>query len=148
MKRIFLLVVLMAALAYTYWALAQLSFLSSTGRLGPGFFPRIIGIGLVAACLYALVADRGAAPPGDEPPGLWRPAVAMALVSGAFVALLDVLGGFVAMVAFLLVALSILNRGRWWHNRAVSLVLPIAVYALFDVWLNASMPRGILPLPV
>lgn len=148
MKRAFLLAILALALAYAYGALAQLTFLSSTGRLGPGFFPRIIGIALVAACLYALIAERRPAASSEEGPGLWKVTVAMAVVSGAFVALLDVLGGLLAMIAFMLAALSILNGGRWLQNVSVSLLLPLAVYALFELWLNASMPRGVLRLPV
>ena len=49
--------ILCLAVLYTYWAFADLSFLSSTGRLGPGFFPRIVGILLIAACLLTLAGD-------------------------------------------------------------------------------------------
>ena len=38
-------------------AFADLSFLSSTGRLGPGFFPRIIGLILIVACVLTLAGD-------------------------------------------------------------------------------------------
>ena len=39
---------------HTYIAFTELRFLSTTGRLGPGFFPRIIGVGLIAVCLLGL----------------------------------------------------------------------------------------------
>ena len=43
MRLAFTAAILCLAVLYTYWAFADLSFLSSAGRLGPGFFPRIVG---------------------------------------------------------------------------------------------------------
>ena len=59
----FLLAILFLAAAYTYVAFTDLSYLSSAGRLGPGFMPRIIGVALVAMCLLSLYADRKHLPP-------------------------------------------------------------------------------------
>lgn len=53
------------------------------------------------------------------------------------------LGGLLSMVLFMLVLLSIMNRGQWIQNIAYSLLLPLFLYLLFDVWLNASLPIGI-----
>jgi hypothetical protein len=47
---------------------------------------------------------------------------------------------------FLGVTLAYLNRARPLQNAALALLLPICVYLLFKVWLNAALPRGILPL--
>jgi hypothetical protein len=41
----------------------------------------------------------------------------------------------------------VLNRGKTVQNVAVSVGLPVALFLLFDVWLNASMPPGLLGLP-
>ncbi len=49
---------------------------------------------------------------------------------------------------FLLVTLSILNRGHLLQNVAIAVALPAAIYFLFDAWLNAAMPEGVLPLPI
>jgi putative tricarboxylic transport membrane protein len=148
MRLAFLLAILALALAYTYMAFANLSFLSSTGRLGPGFFPRIIGVALIATCLYAIASDYRS---GEREEGLsdfWRVTLVVAGLSTLFVAVLNVLGGLLAMIAFMLAALTILNRGRPAQNLAVSLALPIAVFLLFDRWLNAAMPQGVVPLPL
>ena len=48
------------------------------------------------------------------------------------------------MVAFLLATLTVLNRGRHVQNLAVAVLLPTAIYLLFDVWLNAAIPRGMI----
>jgi hypothetical protein len=143
MKTAFLVAILGAALLYTYTAFADLTFLTVSGRLGPGFFPRVIGILLVLACLYNLALGRRSET-GGTVPGDWRITAAVVALSAAFVGLLEILGGLAAMVLFLFAALSLLNRGRLGQNLLVSLLLPGAIHLLFDVWLKASMPKGLL----
>lgn len=145
MRAGFLGALLLFAGGYSYVAFAELSYLSSAGRLGPGFFPRIIGVALVALCAYSLYADRALA---REPlPPFWRALAAMVALSAAFVVALEVLGGLVSMIAFMAAALAYLNRGRVLQNALLALVLPLAFYLLFKGWLNAAIPRGLLPLP-
>jgi len=150
MKAVFLVAVLCTALLYTYTAFTELTFLTMSGRLGPAFFPRIIGVLLILACVYNLVLlARRSGPDGHEAAGGdWRITAGIIALSAAFVALLEILGGLVAMVLFLLAALSLLNRGRPVQNLLVSLLLPAGVHLLFDLWLKASTPKGMIPLPV
>jgi putative tricarboxylic transport membrane protein len=148
MRAAFLLVILALATFYTYLAFAELSWLTRAGRLGPGYFPRIIGIGIIVLCLYSLVADARRAEPQERISPHWTAAVAVALLSIGFVALLDVLGGLLAMFVFMLASLWYLNRGRPVMNIAIATILPVSVYMLFVVWLNAAMPRGMFPLPL
>ncbi len=147
MRAGFILAVLFLAAGYSYLAFSELSYLSSAGRLGPGFFPRIIGVCLVAACLYSLYADGIASRDGGAASAFRRVALVMALLSAAFVALLDVLGGLLSMMAFMAAALAFLNPGRRLQNALLAVLLPLAVYLMFRVWLNAAMPRGLIPLP-
>jgi putative tricarboxylic transport membrane protein len=44
-------------------------------------------------------------------------------------------------------ALGFFNRGRLLQNALVAIILPVAIYVVFSVWLRASMPRGLLALP-
>jgi putative tricarboxylic transport membrane protein len=145
MRVAFTAVILCVAAFYTYWAFAELSFLSSAGRLGPGFFPRIIGVALIVSCVLTLAGDL-ATREGDGVSNYWRITVVVASLSGIFILLLSVLGGPLAMVVYMLATLSVLNRGRILQNIAVSVGLAIVLFLLFDVWLNASMPSGILGL--
>ena len=137
--------VLLAAAGYTWLAFAELAWLSSAGRLGPGFFPRIIGVSLVALCAYSLLIDRGA--PRETLSPYWRTTVVLAALSALFVAALDVLGGLVSMIVFMAASLWILNRGRHVQNALLALALPLCMYLIFRVWLNAAVPRGMLGLP-
>ena len=143
----FLLAVLFLAAGYTYIAFAELSYLSSAGRLGPGFMPRIIGACLVAMCASSLYADMKHLPAEQALSPAWRSAAVLALLSGVFVGLLEVLGGLLSMMVFMTASLWILNRGRHLQNALVAVLLPLGIHVLFAVWLRASMPRGMLPLP-
>lgn len=148
MRVAFLLALLAASLFYSYVAFAQLAFLSAAGRLGPGFFPRLIGVLLVAFCLLCLMTDLRRMRSDDMRSAYWPTILMIAVLSGGMIWLFTLVGGTLAMVVFLLVTLSILNRGHVVQNVAVALLLPAGIYFLFDVWLNASMPEGRLPLPI
>ncbi|MCM2329066.1 MAG: tripartite tricarboxylate transporter TctB family protein [Lysobacter sp.] len=141
----FLLAILFLAALYTYIAFTDLSYLSSAGRLGPGFMPRIIGVALVAMCVLSLHADTKLHRTEHSVAPGWRSAAVLALLSGVFVALLEVLGGLVSMMVFMGAALWILNRGRPLQNALIAILLPLGTHVVFVVWLKASMPRGMLP---
>lgn len=143
----FVLALLFAAGWYTYTAFAELNYLSSAGRLGPGFFPRIIGASLVALCAYSVFVDLRREPAESGISPYWRTAAVVALLSAVFVGLLDVIGGLLAMVAFMAGSLWFLNRGRALQSALVAILLPLAMYLMFSVWLKATLPRGLLPLP-
>ncbi|HEY9531877.1 MAG TPA: tripartite tricarboxylate transporter TctB family protein [Burkholderiales bacterium] len=147
MRAGFLLAVLFVAGGYTWVAFAELSYLSSAGRLGPGFFPRIIGTLLVAICLASLWLDARRAAPPESPSPFLRVTMVVASLSAALVAAMYLVGGLLAMIAFMAAALWTLNRGRPLQNALIAVLLPLALYLMFRVWLNAAMPRGLLELP-
>jgi putative tricarboxylic transport membrane protein len=139
--------ILCLAVLYTYWAFVDLSFLSSTGRLGPGFFPRIVGLILIGVCLLTLAGDLKKPHSEGGLSSFWRITVVVAALSGALVLLLEILGGPLAMVVYMLATLSVLNPGRSMQNVAISVGLPLTLFLLFDRWLNASIPPDALGLP-
>lgn len=148
MRVMFLLALLAASLFYSYVAFVELAFLSSSGRLGPGFFPRLIGTALVAFCMICLATDIRRMRSDDTRSAYWPTILVIAGLSAGMIWLFTLIGGPLAMVVFLLVTLSVLNRGHVVQNVAVAVLLPAGIYFLFDVWLNASMPEGRLPLPI
>jgi len=143
----FLLALLFGAGWYTWTAFTELSYLSSAGRLGPGFFPRIIGASLVLFLAYSVFADLRRASPESAISPYWRTAAVLAILCAVFVGLLDLIGGLLAMVAFMAGSLWFLNRGRTLHNALVAILLPLTIYLVFSVWLKATLPRGLIPLP-
>lgn len=148
MRIVFALVLLAGAVFYTYIAFADLSFLTRTGRLGPGFFPRVIGVTAIVVCLLIVLDEmrRGRDPGGDN--SRWRDAVALILLGLLYAVLMRLFGGFVATVIFLGLALTVVNPGRLVTNGLVAVLVPIAVYLLFDRLLNASMPPALFSLPI
>lgn len=155
MRIAFLVGVLGGAVFYSYIAFVDLSFLTRTGRLGPGFFPRIIGVGMALMTIWAIldalrdrraVAAGGPAAVNDAPSGSWRDAVLLIALALGYAVLLRLFGGFVATFAYLAVTLTVLNPGRHMQNAAVAVLLPVGVYILFDRLLNANMPPAMFDL--
>lgn len=141
----FSLFLLALAIGYTYIAFEDLNFMVR-GRLGPGFVPRVIGIVTIALLLYSLLVDvRQRAKDVGTKHG--RDMVVFTAIAVGYVALLPVLGGLWATIAFMLGALFTFNRGKVLTNVLVSVLLPVALYLLFDTWLNASLPSGMVPFP-
>ena len=141
MRAGFLAGLLAAACGYAWIAFAELAWLSSAGRLGPAFFPRLIGVALVALTAWSLWDELRR--PAPEPISVhWRVTAALVVLSALCVAALEPLGGLLAMVAYLAATLALLNRRRTLHNVLLALLLPLVIYVVFRVWLNAAVPRG------
>ena len=148
MRIAFSLAILCVAAFYTSVAFGDLTFLSSAGRLGPGFFPRIIGLSLVAFALYNLYFDLKRRHQ-EEPLGpFWGTTLVVALLSALFIVGLEILGGLLGMMAFMLLSLFMLNRRQPVVNALISVFLPIGIYVVFSVWLRAGLPEGLFPLPI
>lgn len=144
MRVAFTLAILILAAFYTWAAFTDLAFLSSAGRLGPGFFPRIVGVALMVICCVDLAIEYVRPRPPAAASDHIRTVAVLAGLSVLFVVALVVVGGYIAMFAFIFVTLMVLDRSRPVQNGALALALPTAIYFLFEVWLNAAVPRGML----
>ena len=123
-------------------------------RIGPRFFPYLVGIGAVVCGALRLVgALRGfrSEPEGGEDVDLGvrdnlRPVlvIAVALASGA---LLMKPAGFVlaSTVIFTGVALAFGSRRRL-RDVAIGLLLSLCAYLAFTRLLSLTLPAGVLPL--
>ena len=143
---------------YTQMAF-DLEWRTVAGRIGPGFFPRIIGLLALAITLWALVTslrvgavddedeviggedEAGEADLGKHP----RPLLLVIVAGVVLLLLFEPLGMIVTGALFLAATLFLLNRGGTITNIAVSLGVPVLVYLLFQTLLNAGLPGGILP---
>ena len=146
MRAVFLLVLLAGAVFYSYVAFENLNFMTRTGRLGPGFFPRVIGVAAVALTIWALVEEWRTDRRDEDTAGLWTDVVVLIGLAVGYAVLLRVFGGFVSTVVFLAVALSILNREKLAQNAIIAVIVPVAIYLLFDKVLNASMPPALIEI--
>lgn len=155
MRIAFLLVILAGGVFYSHIAFAELDFLTRTGRLGPGFFPRVIGAAIVAATIWALLdalraraGDDAGSDAGAKNRAGWRDVVTVVALALGYALALRLLGGFAATFVYLAAALTILNRGRHPQNAAIAVAVPTGIYLVFDRLLNANMPPGLLDLPI
>lgn len=149
MRIAFLIVVLAGSVFYSYVAFADLNFMTRTGRLGPGFFPRAIGVAMIVFAIWTLADSlRDRAQAANEEPGTWGDVTTLVALAVVYAVLLRIFGGFAATIMFLALALSFLNRGKHLQNAVLSVVLPACFYLLFDKVLNANMPPGLIDLPI
>ena len=148
MRVIFLIVLLAGAVFYSYVAFADLGFLTRTGRLGPGFFPRVIGVSTVAFLLWAVIDELRSRAAAEGSAEQWRDVLTITALAIGYAVLLRLVGGFVATLLFLMGTLSVLNPGRYLQNAAIAVVVPVAVYLLFDRLLNANLPPALFDLPI
>jgi putative tricarboxylic transport membrane protein len=125
---------------------------TAAGRIGPGFFPRIIGGAGFVLALVALVSSlrRADLPDEADTDDLGRHPWTLAIVVGASAALAaayTVLGAIVAGALFLLGCLWLLNREHPVLNAVLGVGLATGLYLLFQTLLNAGLPAGVLPIP-
>jgi hypothetical protein len=156
-RSLFHTVLLVVLAIYTQMAF-DMEWRTVAGRIGPGFFPRIIGVLALAITLWALLTSLRAGAVddeeeigGDEEAGeadLGKHPIPLLLVVAAAALLVVVfvpLGMIVTCALFLAATLFLLNRRHPITNIVISLGVPVVVYLLFQTLLNAGLPEGILP---
>jgi putative tricarboxylic transport membrane protein len=145
-KVVWLAAIAIVAAVYT-WMAFGMEWETQAGRIGPGFFPRIIGGLTVALCVVAIVRCLREGRPADAEPGRHGRLVALtSLGLLGYLLVFEYAGAAIASVAFMLFLLSVINRGRTVANVALAVLLPAALYVVFQLGLNAGLPPG--PLPV
>lgn len=146
----FLAAVAVVSLGYTRLAFGM-EWRTPAGRIGAGFFPRVIGIAMFGACVLAIARQmREAWRTEDAEGGETGPQHTLVLlftvaVMGGFVTVLIPVGAILTSAGFLAILLAVLNRGHHVTNVALSVLLPVGLYALLQSWLNAGLPSGVLP---
>ena len=148
MRIAFTLVLLAGAIFYSYIAFSDLSFMTRTGRLGPGFFPRVVGVVAIVVILWTLIDELRKQKVSNDEGHHWGDVVLLIALSLGYAVLLRLFGGFVATIIFLMVTLFFLNPRQHLKNLIVSVLVPVGVYLLFDQVLNANMPPALFALPL
>lgn len=151
----FLCVLAVVIAAYTVLAL-DMEWRAATGRLGPGFFPRVIGVLGVVLCGVAAVrslrpapAEEAAEPAPAEEAAERHPWTIAAIVAGmaGFLLLLIPLGAALVSWLFMFAVLELLGRGHLVRHAAVSALIAVSLYLVLEGLLDAGLPEGLLPLP-
>jgi putative tricarboxylic transport membrane protein len=124
--------------------------LGSFKNPGPGFFPFIAGLvlGVLAAVVY-LQARRAASSTGETKAPLWaNPSGVKKVVLTTIVLLVYAIGmyyvGFlVSTFIFFVFLLRTIEPQRWSLVILESLLASGISYLIFEIWLQAQLPRGI-----
>lgn len=148
MRIAFFVMLLAGGIFYSYIAFVDLDFMTRTGRLGPGFFPRLIGATAIVMTLWALVDELRARNATDGALRQWADVAVLVALSLGYAVLLRLFGGFAATIVFLAVTLSVLNRGQYLKNGLIAVLVPVLLYLLLDRLLNANMPPALVTLPL
>ena len=117
--------------------------------IGSGFMPKIIGASIIVIAAVKLVltliskaSDAKASTDDDLKGGLWTIAALL-----AYVLLFDRLGFILSTALYLFVQILVLSNEQ---NRnlklfaAISVVTPVAIYALFVYVIKMPLPAGLL----
>jgi hypothetical protein len=118
------------------------------GLNGPegGFFPFWLAVGLGICCLVILAQALWSHSPASwKPlvtPGGWVPILKVALPATAMVALTEMIGLYLAAALYIGFYMRWIGRHHWLLVLAVSIVVPLASYFLFDKWFLIPMPKG------
>jgi putative tricarboxylic transport membrane protein len=150
MKLLFLSALFLAGLWYGWVAYDGLPVFTRRGRIGPGFFPMAIAVSFLVITASAIVSEalkmrrEGRLLASEFLPPLNRDLLTIIGLTLLFGAGLNFLGAYSAIFLFLIASLSFFNPRRHLANLAVSLAVPGVIALLFQVWLGASIPRGLL----
>jgi putative tricarboxylic transport membrane protein len=147
------LCVLMAVLAAYTWLAWDMDWRAAAGRLGPGFFPRVIGVAGVVLCAVAAVRSLRRTERPGEPERARRPRHPWPLAAAAaglavFLVLFIPLGALFAPALFIFGMSWLLRREHIGRNAVLSVLISVFLYGLFELVLDAGLPEGLLvPLP-
>jgi putative tricarboxylic transport membrane protein len=110
----------------------------------PGFFPFLGGITLIILAGILLFQAWQGKSSGTQAFGkLWGPLIlTVGLV--AYVAALEIVGYIIATTMLSAIVLRILGTKSFWVMSAISLILGVGSYFIFDALLGVPLPVGVL----
>lgn len=156
MRLLFSAATFVFSIAFTLYGIATLDLYDINHRPGPGYFPLILGVLLLittSANVYKDFKILKRLKSDQELNDVVRKAkqahyakdtVVIIACLSFLIFTLNILGAIISMVLFCLAFLAYFNRGKYRQNLIYSIVFPASVYLLFDVWLQAGLPDGLL----
>lgn len=118
------------------------------GEAGPraGFFPFWLSVLLAVSSVSILVqALRRPAAGGQPffPPRAPRLVLTVFLPMAAAVALIELVGFYVAALGYLLAYIRLTGRLSWPVTLAVSILFPVLTFLVFERWFLLPLPKGL-----
>ncbi len=135
--------------ALFYLATAVRLPLGTRSQPGPGVYPILVGLLMLASslglALQALLSRRAAQSPVEWPSGLgrWR-MLAVAGAAAAYILLVPYLGDALAGMGAMLLVLRVMGMRRWLVASALAVAMALTFHYVFVVLLSIPLPRGVL----
>jgi len=126
--------------------------LGSFRNPGPGFFPFIAGLIVAVMALAIHLQSRGKTSAKGTPEPLWadkkriQKMVFTTLALLAYGVGMDYLGFLVSTFLFLAFLLRMIEPQRWSLVLLESALASGISYLIFDIWLQAQLPKGIFQI--
>ncbi|WEX07985.1 tripartite tricarboxylate transporter TctB family protein [Chelativorans sp. AA-79] len=114
--------------------------LGTPGRMGPGFFPFVLGSLLTLLGLGVFVSGWVKREPGEFGPTPWRAIVCITASAAAAGVLLESFGLAPAVIASTFMSALSEPRANWLRVAAVSIALVIFAWLVFIVGLDLRLP--------
>jgi hypothetical protein len=116
---------------------------------GAGFFPFWLALGVTTCAVIILLRSFRAPVAADGgrpfiPAGAWKPLLIVFLPMAAVVALIDYLGIYLGGAIYLAGYTWLVGRHRWFTVLLVSVLVPLALFFLFERWFLLPLPKGSL----
>jgi len=154
MRHVFSFGLLAAAISYTFYGLRTLEFMSGPIP-GPGYFPLVVGVGLIALTGYnfgkglmhyrASLSQQNVQKEKSHEEELCPADVVWILVLFVgFILILPLVGALLSMIAFVWSVMFVINREKPVKNLVYGVLLAGALYLLFETLLRAGLPAGSL----
>lgn len=143
--------------AFLYYSAENFEFEEASGRIGPGAWPKLILILLLAAALWGMVSSalRGnsaTAPERDEmdtlirPPEIYPSLVWLAVAATvAYLLILPFAGFFLATVVYSFVLMYLGHYRRLLPALGLSIAIALAFMFMFMRVVYVALPAGIAP---
>lgn len=122
------------------------SYTTNTGQVGAGFLTRWIGILLVIFTSYSLFRDIKEKVQKEDIQVHPKGTLAVFVITGIFIFSLNILGALLSMILYFFALFWMFNKEKLVQNILLSIIVPICIYLLLDVWLNAGLPKGIITI--
>ena len=139
MKKVVPVLSLLMAIYWVAYGLFKYGFWIRKGP-GGGFLPVISGILVIVFSLIILISGRKDKSPSSF---TWTafiaPAALLALVLCSYL-----VGLIISMAIFIFAWLKFIENYRIVKSLTISICCVASIYAIFIVWLNVPMPKGIL----
>lgn len=114
---------------------------------GAGFFPFWLALGVTICAVIILLQSFRAPASADGgrpfiPAGAWKPLLIVFLPMAAVVAVIDYLGIYLGGALYLAGYTWLVGRHRWTTVVLVSVLVPLALFFIFEKWFLLSLPKG------